>query len=70
MGIGVPSANAFDPKEILTLLDEMDSSYSKVNDYVGVFYDQGRIDGKLDEGQTSVVKFQKPGLPANEYLDS
>jgi len=60
MDIGVPSAGAFDPREILTLLDEMDSSYSRVNDYVGVFYNQERIDGKLDDGQTSLVKFQKP----------
>ncbi len=58
--IGVPSADASDPRKILTLLDEMDSSYSKVNDFVGVFYNQGRIDGKLNEGQSLVVKFQKP----------
>jgi len=60
IGIGVPSVGAFDPREMLTLLDEMDLSYSKVNDYVGVFYNQERIGGKLDDGQTSLVKFQKP----------
>jgi len=60
MGIGVPSVGAFDPREILMLLDEMDSSYPRVSDYVGVFYNQERIDGKLDDGQSSLFKFQNP----------
>ncbi|MGD0397398.1 MAG: DUF1571 domain-containing protein [Syntrophobacteraceae bacterium] len=60
MGIGAPSAAAFDPRDMLTLLDEMDSSYSRVNDYVAVFHKQERIDGKLNEGETALLKFQKP----------
>ncbi len=58
--IGEPSARAFDPMDMLRLLDEMDSSYSKVNDYVGVFRKQERIDGKLNEAETALLKFQKP----------
>ncbi len=60
MCIGAPSAGAVDPREMLALLDEMDSSYSRVNDYVGVFHKQERIDGKLNEGETALFKFQKP----------
>ena len=60
MGIGEPPAGAFDPGEMLTLLDQMDSSYSRVNDYVGVFHKQERMDGKLNEGETALFKFQKP----------
>jgi len=60
MGIGAPSAGAFDPREMPTLLDQMDSSYCRVNDYVGVFHKQERLDGKLNEGETALFKFQKP----------
>ena len=60
LGIAAPSAGAFDPRTMLRLLDEMDSSYSRVNDYVAVFYNQERIGGKLDEGQAVLLKFQKP----------
>ena len=60
MGIGAPSVGAFDPGEMLTLLDKMDSSYSRVNDYVGVFHKQERICGKLNERETALFKFQKP----------
>jgi len=58
IGIGEPSVGAFDPRDMLMLLDKMDSSYSRVSDYVGVFYNQERIGGKADEGQTSLFKFQ------------
>jgi hypothetical protein len=60
MGIGAPSVGASHPMQMLKLLDEMDSSYSRVNDYVAVFHNQERIGGKLDEGQTVLFKFQKP----------
>jgi hypothetical protein len=60
IGIGAPSVGASDSKAILRLLDGMDSSYSRVNDYVAVFHNQERIDGKLDKGQTVLFKFQKP----------
>jgi hypothetical protein len=69
MGIGAPSVSAFDPREVLTLLDEMDSSYSRVNDYVGVFYNRERIGGKLDDGQTSLIKFQKPFKVYMKFID-
>lgn len=69
MGIGAPSAGAFDPREMLTLLDEMDSSYSKVNDYVGVFHKQERIGGKLNEGETALFKFQKPFKVYMKFID-
>jgi hypothetical protein len=68
MGIA-PSAGAFDPREMLTLLDEMDSSYSRVNDYVGVFHKQERIDGKLNEGETALFKFQKPFKVYMKFID-
>jgi len=68
MGIA-PSAGAFDPREMLTLLDEMDSSYSKVNDYVGVFHKQERIDGKLNERETALFKFQKPFKVYMKFID-
>ena len=60
IGIGAPSVGAFDPMEMTRLLDEMDSSYSRVNDYLAVFHNQERIGEKLDEGQTALFKFQKP----------
>ena len=60
IGIGAPSVGAFDPMEMTRLLDEMDSSYSRVNDYLAVFHNQERIGEKLDEGQTVLFKFQKP----------
>ncbi len=69
MGIGAQLAGAFDPREMLALIDEMDSSYSKVTDYVGVFYNQERIGGKLDDGQTSLVKFQKPFKVYMKFID-
>ncbi|MGA2939294.1 MAG: DUF1571 domain-containing protein [Syntrophobacteraceae bacterium] len=69
LGIGATSVGAFDPREMLMLLDEMDSSYSRVSDYVGVFYNQERIGGKLDEGQTSLFKFQKPFKVYMKFID-
>jgi len=69
MGIGVPSVGAFDPREMLTLLDEMDSSYSRVNDYVGVFHKQERIGGKLNEAETALFKFQKPFKVYMKFID-
>ena len=69
MGIGAPSVDAFDPREMLMLLDEMDSSYSRVNDYVGVFHKQERIGGKLDEGETALFKFQKPFKVYMKFID-
>jgi hypothetical protein len=47
----------------------MDSSYSKVNDYVGLFYNQERMGGKLDNGQTSLFKFQKPYKVYLKFID-
>ena len=69
IGIGATSVGAFDPRDMLMLLDKMDSSYSRVNDYVGVFYNQERIGGKLDDGQTSLVKFQKPFKVYMKFID-
>ena len=69
MGIGATSVSAFDPREILMLLDKMDSSYSRVSDYVGVFYNRERIGGKLDAGQTSLFKFQKPFKVYMKFID-
>jgi len=69
MAIGVPPVDAFDPTEALMLLDKMDSSYSTVSDYVGVFYNQERIDGKLDDGQTALFKFQKPFKVYMKFID-
>ncbi|MGA3119028.1 MAG: DUF1571 domain-containing protein [Syntrophobacteraceae bacterium] len=60
MGIGAPSVGASHPMQMLKLLDEMDSSYSRVNDYVAVFHSLERIDGKLYGEQTALLKFQKP----------
>jgi hypothetical protein len=60
MGVAASSAGASDPRVMLMLLDEMDSSYSRVNDYTGVFHRQERIGGKLDDEQTALFKFQKP----------
>ena len=67
--IGVPSVGAFDPKEMLVLLDEMDSSYSNVNDYVGVFHKQERMGGKLNERDTALFKFQKPFKVYMKFID-
>jgi len=36
---------------------------------VGVFYNQERIGGKLDEGQTSLFKFQKPFKVYMKFID-
>jgi len=69
MGIGAPSVGAFDPREMLTLLDKMDSSYSRVNDYVGVFHKQERICGKLNEGESALFKFQKPFKVYMKFID-
>jgi hypothetical protein len=69
MGIDALSAGAFDPGEMLTLLDKMDSSYSRVNDYTGVFHKQERIDGKLEEGETALFKFQKPFKVYMKFID-
>ena len=69
MGIGAPSVGAFDPKEILILLDEMDSSYSSMNDYVGVFHKQERMGGKLNGEDTAVFKFQKPFKVYMKFID-
>jgi len=69
MGIGAPPVGAFDPREMVTLLDKMDSSYSRVNDYVGVFYNRERIGGKLDDGQASFFKFQKPFKVYIKYIE-
>ena len=68
-GIGEPSVGAFDPRDLLMLLDKMDSGYSRVSDYVGVFYNQERIGGKLEEGQTSRFKFQKPFKVYLKFID-
>lgn len=60
MAIGAPSARGSEPGGILQLLDEMDSSYSTVKDYVGVLNSQERVDGKLGARQTALFKFQRP----------
>jgi hypothetical protein len=69
MGIGAPSAGAFDPGEMLTLLDKMDSSYSRVHDYVGAFHKQERIGGKLYDAETALFKFQKPFKVYMKFID-
>ena len=69
MAIGAPSVGAFDPGEMLTLLYKMDSSYSRVNDYVGVFHKQERICGKLNEGENALFKFQKPFKVYMKFID-
>jgi hypothetical protein len=69
IGIDAPSAGAFDPREMLTLLDKMDSSYSRVNDYVGVLHKQERIGGKLEKGETALFKFQKPLKVYLKFID-
>ena len=51
LGVGAPLVEASDPKEMLKLLDEMDSSYSRVNDYVGVLHNRERVGRKLDDGE-------------------
>ena len=60
MGAGAPLVEASDSKEMLKLLDEMDSSYSRVNDYVGVLHNRERVGRELDESRTELFKFQKP----------
>jgi hypothetical protein len=70
VGIDGLSAGVFDPRQMLTLLDEMDSSYSSVNDYVGVFHKQERIGGKLNERETALIKFQKPFKVYMKFIDN
>jgi len=68
-GIGTPSVGADDPKEMLRLLDGMDSSYSRVNDYVVGLHSRERIGGKLSERQTALFKFQKPFKAYMKFTD-
>ncbi|HYA41625.1 MAG TPA: DUF1571 domain-containing protein [Syntrophobacteraceae bacterium] len=45
---------------ILPLLELMEASYAKVNDYQAVFRKQERVEGKLLPEETILLKFQKP----------
>ena len=70
MGIGATSAaGAVDPGKMIELLDEMDASYSRVNDYAAAFYNQERVGGELDDGQTILLKFQKPFKVYMKFVD-
>ena len=57
----VCSARAEDQnKVVMSLLDQMESSYATVNDYVSVFHKQERVNDKLLPEETIQFKFQKP----------
>ncbi|MFZ2447478.1 MAG: DUF1571 domain-containing protein [Syntrophobacteraceae bacterium] len=57
----VPSvAAAADPADIVRLIEQMESSYARVNDYQAVFHKQERVGGKLLPEETILLKFQKP----------
>jgi len=45
---------------VLTLLNQMQSSYAQVEDYAAVFHKQERVEGKLLPEETILLKFQKP----------
>ena len=45
---------------ILTLLNQMQSSYAQVEDYTAVFHKQERVEGELLPNETMLLKFQKP----------
>ncbi len=45
---------------IVRLLDQMESSYAKVNDYQATFHKQERVEGNLLPEETILLKFQKP----------
>ncbi len=58
----VPSVlSASDPGDaLLSLLEQMELSYAKVNDYQAIFHKQERLEGKLLPEETILLKFQKP----------
>jgi hypothetical protein len=45
---------------LLSLLTQIESSYTRINDYTAIFRYQARLDGKLLPEQTMLLKFQKP----------
>lgn len=69
MGTAQSSVGVSDPRVMLKLLDKMDSSYSRVSDYTGVFHKQERIGGKLRDEETALFKFQKPFKVYLRFID-
>jgi outer membrane lipoprotein-sorting protein len=56
-----PGISASGPGDaILPLLEQMESSYAKVNDYQAIFRKQERVEGKLLPEETILLKFRKP----------
>ncbi len=46
--------------EIKLLLNQMESRYASIQDYVAIFHKQERVNGKLLPEETILFKFQKP----------
>jgi hypothetical protein len=44
----------------LPLMEQMESSYARINDYRAIFHKQERVAGKLLPEETILLKFQKP----------
>ena len=55
-----PGMGADRRETLLSLLAQMEASYTRINDYTAIFRKQERIDGKLLPEETTFIKFQKP----------
>lgn len=57
----MPLIAAADPNEvILHLVEQMEASYARIDDYVAIFHKQERVEGRLLPEETILFKFQKP----------
>ncbi len=45
---------------VLSLQEQMESSYARINDYQAIFHKQERVEGELLPEETILLKFQKP----------
>jgi outer membrane lipoprotein-sorting protein len=54
---------------LLTLLDKVESSYAHIRDYTAIFQKTERVDRKLKEEDSILVKFQKPLKVYMKWLD-
>ena len=59
-----------DGSQLITMLEQMEASYAKLNDYTATFQKQERVGEKLNDREQIFVKFAKPFKVYMKWLET
>jgi len=63
-------ATGEDGSQLITMLEQMEASYAKLNDYTATFQKQERVGEKLNDREQIFVKFAKPFKVYMKWLET